>query len=883
MQATPVKSQNLATEQVTFGIKQQSLETALKQLQQQTSFVYYYRRADIKTLSNLTLPYATRTVEETLNELLKNTFINFRQSGQSIFIEKANQTAYEVRGRIIDINQKPVEFATVSIKAATTVHTYQTLQTDTGGYFKLSVAQKGNYLITISSIGMDSLSVAVLLADVRLLQLPDIVLSANSIRLKEVNVTSKIPFIEQKIDRTVVNVGAMISTTGINALEVLERSPGVQVDGNGKITFKGKTGVMVMIDDKPTYLSGDNLANYLRSLSAAQLDQIELMSNPPAKYDAAGDAGVINIKTKHLKNAGFNGMVSASAGKGQYWRSNESLVLNYRQNKTYLFFNGSYNHQKDYRRLTVGRTYFDPAGNLRSTYGEQAVFNPVTKSPNFKLGMDYYLTPKTTVGVVLSGLFTSSQDNINVNSAIKNNIGKIDSTIIANNSSTGKFHNAGINLNYSHKFDSLGKTITADLDYVKYNANKNQSFFNSIYNSNNNLDAVEQINANLPANINIYAAKVDYTQPLKGKSKFEAGFKSSYVNTDNAANYFNVINNISTVDENNTNRFLYKENINAAYFNFNKEFKRVSIQAGLRVENTNVNGHQLGNAKNPDSTFTQRYTNLFPTTYISYKLDTTGHHQLNLSYGKRITRPYYQDLNPFVTIIDKYSYFIGNTLLKPQFSSNYQLTYNYKSIFSISLVYTHISGYQAEADFQRGNIFIAQTVNFGQSINKGVNAYFAISPVKWWDFNIYAELVNNSFKSNLYGTYLNTNRTYYYYNINNQFRLGKGWSADLAIFHISKSTTGQFVGNARGIVNAGFQKKILNDKGAIKLSLRDILRQNFSAGSITNIPGVAATYHNDNANRAISLGFSYSFGQSGKTPKKRDTGSSGSEQNRVRQ
>jgi hypothetical protein len=882
--AAPTEGQDMHKDKVTINLHNDNLATAIKKIEQQTTLRFYYRKADVKGLNGLDLVSGTRTVAQTLQQVLQNTFLSFRQIDGNILIEKATQqAAYEIRGRVVNSRHIGIELANVNITKPNSKLVIQSAQTDTGGYFKLSVIDKGDYLVNISSVGMDSLSIAITLGDLKVITIPEIALSSYVQQLKQVTIVSKKPYIEQKIDRTVVNVNAMISNTGANALEALEKAPGVVVDQNGSITFKGKSGVTVLIDDKPTYLSGDNLASYLKSLQASQLDQIELMTNPPAKYEASGNAGVINIKTKKTKLNGFNGSLAVNLGHANFLRTGEGLNLTYRTNKINWFASAGFNASKSYNTINLRRNYFDAGGNLGSVYKEFASLQPKTKNYNLKLGMDYSLSPKTVIGFVLTGSLSLTNRYNPVHSTIYNQQGLLDSTILASNYRKGKFENGGINFNYGYKFDSLGRALSVDMDYVNYRTNSDDTFLNNTYRADGSLAALQTITDHLPANIEIYSAKTDYTQPMQGKAKLEMGAKSSYVNTDNAANYFNVVNGASSIDNNKTNQFLYKENINAAYLNFTKEFQRISVQAGLRAEQTNVKGHQLGNAVKPDSAFSQHYFGIFPTAYLLYKLDSAGHHTLNLSFGRRIDRPFYQDLNPFITIIDKYTYFSGNPFLRPQYTYNYELSYSAGSLFSATIFYNDYKNFQTETVQQTGGVFISSTSNIGQKITKGINATSSFSPTKWWDCNLYSEVVNFVFKGQVYNSGLNKSSTYFYIEGNNQFNLSHGWSAELSGFYIGARTVGQFDLNAKSQVSAGLQKKVFHNNGAIRLSARDLFLTNFSAGSISNIPGVSSIYKNLSDSRVVTLGFSYNFGSSANNARKRNTGSAQSEQNRVKQ
>jgi hypothetical protein len=704
----------------------------------------------------------------------------------------------------------------------------------------------------------------------------------DTIKLNEVKITGKKPLIQTKIDRTVVNVGAMVSNTGANALEVLEKSPGVTVDQNGTISFMGKSGVTILIDGRPTYLSGDNLAGYLRSLPSAQLEEIELMSNPPAKYEASGTAGVINIKTKKQKIRGLNGSFSSSFGKTDYWRNNESLSLNYFTGKVNAFANLGYSFSKTNKTLDLKRNYFDADGMLLSSYRQTAFFRPVSNNGNGKIGMDYYISPKTTIGVMLTGSLSPGRYSSPVNTSFYSPLGMLDSSIVADNMAKSRFDNGGINLSFTTKLDSAGRLLSLDADHISYKGRNAQSFVNSIFIPDGSLQHKETTLSSLPANIQIYSLKSDYGHPFSGKAKLEAGVKTSYVSTDNLANYFNVTSGANAVDDAKTNRFQYKEQINAAYLNFSKEMSRFAFQAGLRLEHTRVKGLQSGNLLKPDSAFSQNYVDLFPTAYLSYKLDSAGANSLKLSFGRRIDRPYYKDLNPFIYLIDKYTYSSGNPLLRPQTITNYEFSWRHKGIWSATVFYNRYQDFQTETVSQANGIFITAPANLGEKATKGINGNMVIRPTKWWDGNIYTELVNLKFRGQLIGGYLSTSTTYFYIETGHQFKLSDTWSVDLNGFYISGRTVGQFALDSKSQLSASIQMKLPQNNAALKLAVSDVFRKNISSGSIFNVAGASAEYRNDFDTRMITLGFSYNFGRKNRQEKKRNLGSSQSEQNRVK-
>jgi len=788
----------------------------------------------------------------------------------------------KISGTILDDAKKPLDGATIVLLAAKDSSVISNQLANPDGSFAFQNVKDNTYIVKVTYIGYKNYSSGnIVVGGKKAVKLPAITLSSTGKILSGTGVTAQKSYVQQKIDRTVVNVGALMSNTGANALEVLEKTPGVQVDADGNITFKGKSGVLVMIDDKPTYLSAQNLATYLKSLPSSALDQIELMDNPPAKYDAAGNAGVINIKTKKNTIRGFNAVVSANYAQGFYDRTNESINMNYRVNKVNLFANVSYNGNKNYRRLEIDRNYLDANGNTTSSLKDISYFRPTNHSTDIKAGMDFFISPKTTWGIVYTGDISNSHDSSPVFSLLYNANGGLDSTINTLNTSKNKFNSNGINLNFTHKFDSTGRQLTFDLDYIHDVSGSNQMFVNNTFLPDNILTNSTTLTDNLPAVINIYSAKTDYSHPLKGKAKIEAGLKTSYVNTDNAANYFNVVNGVSSIDYNQTNRFLYKENINAAYVNFNKNFGRFSMQTGLRAENTNGIGHQLGNAQRADSSFANHYINLFPTAYLSYNIDTAGHNVLVLSYGRRIGRPNYGSLNPFTFFVDNYTRFSGNPFLKPQFTDNYKLAYSYRSLFTVAFSYNRTADVQGETIHRDSSIFISTQGNIGQQKQLDLSVSSNLQPAKWWSVNLYGEVFRNTYQGAFYTGYLNQSKYTIAFNGNNQFTFSHGWSAEISGFYNNGGTYGQFVLLPKGMLNAALQKKILNNKGSIKLNVRDILHSFSPSGTITNIENATATFHNFVDTRVATLAFTYSFGKSTNTPEKRETGGADSEQSRA--
>jgi hypothetical protein len=777
------------------------------------------------------------------------------------------QTPGKVEGRVGDTKGQPLEAATITLLNAKDSSKIKTTTTSKTGLFHFNNLLAGKYLVSASSVGYSSnWSLSFELSATHNSQtLPPIVLTNTSTNLKEVAVVSKKQLFEVKADRTIVNVDASPSNAGATVMDVLEKSPGVTLDKDDNVSLKGKQGVTIMIDNKPTYLSASQLASYLRSLPASAVDQIELMTNPSAKYDASGNSGIINIKTKKNKLKGFNGNVSLTHTQGVYPKPSGSFNLNYRNGKVNFFVNGGYSRWEGFQHLDITRKYLDgtSARNITSIFTQGTEMHFTNPSMNLKLGMDYYLTQKTTIGFVVSG-FRNKEDNRSTsNIRLMDPTYKVDSIVFSPSTNNTTWKNGSANINFRHQFDSSGRELTADLDYVRYSSGSDQYFDNITYGPDMQKRGETILTGNLPSAINIYTFKTDYTRPLPKGYKLETGIKLSYVNTDNNANYFNVdpTTKYSAVDTTKTNHFLYKENVNAAYINMNKTFKKLSVQAGLRVENTNYKGHQLGNdlsVINRDSSFKRNYVNVFPTAYLSYEVNDKN--QLTLNYGRRIDRPAYQDLNPFLFFLDQYTYQSGNPYLRPQYTQNVEFSHTYRHWLTTTLNYSHTKDFFTETFEQLEHATIVRRGNIGKRQNAGISVSAQIHVAKWWTAMLYSNVNYNKFTGFLYGENISVEATTLLLNLNNQFSFSHGWGGEISGFYRTKGVEGQIVIHPLGQGSAAISKKILNDKGSLKLAIRDMFYTNKPRGYI-NFQQTEATFRNYRDSRQVAMTFTYNFGK----------------------
>ena len=790
-----------------------------------------------------------------------------------------------VKGKLINSEIQAPNSVLITLLLAKDNSIVKTQISETDGSFEFTKLIDENYLITIEDDGYKPFQsqVIVISQEQQLVTLPTITLQKSEANaLSEVVVQKKKAFVENKIDKTVLNVDALISAAGGDAMDVLEKAPGIIVDENGTITFKGKSGVQVFIDDKPTYLSGSDLEAYLKSLPASTLNQIELMTNPPAKYDAAGGAGIINIITKKAKIRGFNGSVSSRASLGKRPQTRQGINMNYMDEKVKVFGNIGYAYLSSINDLYIFRRFKNEDLTTKSLFDQTSIMGRRGQTVDSRIGMDYYISEKSTIGVGVNGTFREGTSRSNVNSTLSDASSVIDSTILAKNREKNRFVNGGLNLNYRYDIDSIGSKFTMDFDYLRYSTKANQRFDNTVYQPDNSISSETELLGDLPSKIDIYSFKSDYSRPLKNGGVIEGGYKVSFSKTDNVADYRDVINGEEVQNTNMSNHFRYNEMINAAYVNFNTNWKRFSFQTGLRLENTYSKGNQLAST-DPTAKFKRSYTNLFPTVYVQYKLDSIGNNQLVVNYGKRINRPYFQDLNPFISPLDRFTYYAGNPYLNPSFAYNYEFSYRYKGYFSATLSHGYSKDDIAETIEINDGIYYSRPGNIGKSKYYSFNINADIPFAKWWRANIYNEVTHSKYNSLLYGEPLDSSGTWWYFSANNTFTFSDKWSGEIGGTYQTDIVSTQFVLGARGGVNAGVRWKIMQGKGSLRFSVNDIFYGRINNGIINNLKLTDANWVNKPDSRFAALTFSYSFGKAFQSKQQHDASGADSEKNRVKE
>jgi outer membrane receptor protein involved in Fe transport len=803
-----------------------------------------------------------------------------------ISVSAQAQQAATISGKIT-ASEKPVEAASLSLLKTKDSSLVKIEVSDKQGNFEFDNIKAGSYFLRTDVVGYKKSFTPVFEVSNTNIHLAEIKLTEDEKQLAGVSVTAVRPLVENKIDKTVVNVDASQTNTGLSALEVLEKSPGVTVDNDGNIKLKGKQGVIIMIDGKPAYLSGQDLVNYLRNLPSNQLDQIELMTQPSAKYDASGNSGIINFKTKKNKNNGFNGSISTTAIFANYFKNTNSLNFNWRHGKVNMFGNFGYSAWKGFNDIYINRSFRNSRKEPFNKYYKQHTYGRFSDYPfDFKTGADYFIDDKTTLTFTLNGLADNqrfdSKSRTNIYDAQKN----FTQYNIANSNNFTPWTNFGFDLNLQKKLKK-GAELDLDGDYIFYYTKGSNPSQNYLYNPDgtlyNNPDEPNPylLNGKLPAHIDIYSFKADYSLPLKNNVTFEAGIKSSYVKTDNNAQYtlFDTATSKWNYDGTRSNHFIYKENINAAYVNLQKQFKKLSVQLGLRAEQTVSDGKQIIK----DSTLHKNYIQVFPTAYFSYKLNDNN--TVGASYGRRIQRPSYQDLNPFEFQLDRFTYQKGNPELQPQFSHNIELSYNYKGELNVTANFTKIKDIINDVliseDIKEEHYTYQIKENIASNRNIGLAVNYGKQLKKWWNINVFANVYNNRYIGVIGTEHIDVNITAVSMNLSNQFSFNKGWKADLTGFYNTKDlVSSNILAEPMGMFSIGGSKSILKNKGSIKLNVRDPFWLMHFNGT-TDLNGFVADIKSKWDNRRYIVTFVYRFGKANGQQQRRRTTGAEDEQNRV--
>ncbi|HSB93906.1 MAG TPA: outer membrane beta-barrel protein [Flavitalea sp.] len=785
----------------------------------------------------------------------------------------AQNQIHQLKGSVSDSLGQSVPGATISILRFADSSMIASVSSDREGNFMLEYSQEPPLVLRITHSGFQP-NVIYISSNDAFIDAGQVRLVPKSAVLNSVTVIGKKPAVEFRADKTVVNVEASLSNIGATVLEVLEKSPGISTDKDGNLSLNGKPNVMVMIDNKPTYLAAADLVNMLSGINASQVESIELIRNPSSRYDAAGTSGIINIRLKKNKIRGFNGSVSAAFGQGVYPKNNNTLQLNYRSGKMNLFLNYSLGINEGFGELYALRKYYEPDEKTVTAMLEQpSMFKFSNTSHPIKTGIDYSFTKNTSAALTFTGQHSDRLSENHSTATWMDAEGKVDSTISTSSDNTGFFKNAGINLNLRHAMQKDAE-LTADVDFVNYKIGNSQSFQNQLSGGSG---YTEYITGDLPSTLKIFSAKADYNRRMLNGGKFEAGFKTSFIKTDNFASYFILEDDEWKPDYNKTNHFIYNEHINAVYANMSKEIQKWTLQGGIRYEHTLYDATQQDNPTRKDSSFSNNYSSLFPTATVNFKADSV--HSFSFSAGRRIDRPPFQKLNPFIFIINKYTYQQGNPYILPQYSWNFDFSHNYKDIFVTTISYSETKNYFSQVFHSDPNtgLIIYSEGNLGRMRNIGLAVSSAFNIADWWSVSLQASVNDKKIEGFVWDERRVSLATFYL-NGNNQFKFGKGWTGELSgFFHTSEQEL-QEITDPTGQLAVGIGKQVMKNKATIKLTGRDIFYTQAMKGN-TLFKQASEYFKFTRDSRVVTIAFTYRFGKTFQT--RITSGSATDEMNRA--
>ncbi|TDO20892.1 outer membrane beta-barrel protein [Pedobacter duraquae] len=764
------------------------------------------------------------------------------------------QQSRTIKGKVLNENHAPIANANVTVFSVTN-HALFTLNTNEEGLFSfLSPGQK--FYLSVSYIGYIPFRLDQFEGDSVI-----IALKSSSVKLEEVSISATKPFMEQQLDKMIVNVDGN-TKAGINAVEILKKVPGLMIKNNEELMLEGKS-VSVMIDGRPTRLSGANLMSLLEGTTSAGISQFEIIYNPSAKYDAAGSGGLINIKTIKREKPGYDANLSINGGHGWKFPTNSDAVgLNYKTGNTNFYGAYSIGLGKQYQEIQTNTYQKD----LNQRLQDSSTYRSGYKSNNIRLGFDHSLNKSDALGVLITGYYNTRNPNyISETATYEGNQLKPAANTLSDNINTTTGRGLNLNLNYKHVIDvKKQQEITFDADagisdYQNYNTNNILTV---------NTSPIDQHQAYFQDGLTksgIYSFKGDYTKKLS-KGLFETGFKLSNVKIENSFSSLFSSNTRQSEDVG-SNDFMYEETILAAYANQRLAMGKFSMLFGLRGEETFTNG----NSVTLNSAVERQYLNLFPNATIGLKLKNSS---FSLSYSKRIGRPLYNELNPFVMVTSAFTTRSGNPDLRPSYANNLRLAFTLKSKFTIATSYSHSKNVITDLKTRDAQTQITNSLktNLSSYRNLGLNASYSNKLFKVLQLN-YGLGVSNSDYTFLYNAATeNINQTTGYLSLGNNIEISPTLWAEVYFYGQSRVTYGNNVNLPFSTTSLSFGKKILQGKGNLNLSINDIFYTG-TTRSEANYGNIVYNLKSKYDSRNIRLNFSYRFGNSKIDVRKRSVGS----------
>lgn len=774
-----------------------------------------------------------------------------------IYAQKGHQVI-TVKGFIT--GDSSLVYSTIYLLHAKDSSIYRRTITDSSGYFEIEGNFLGDFILSVTHIGYSNYYSSIFSADTASGNTISfsIKLIKSNVQLANIEVKRANPVMERKLDRVIIHVENNIISNGESVMELLRALPGIVVDGSDNIYIKGKSDIRVIVDGREISLKDEQLKTFLAGMSANNIKDIEIISNPPARYAAGGAGGIIQIITKTRSTNGISGNAYSGYSQGVYGRTTFGGSLVAKENKILLSASYDFTHSTGFFDAVENRDF---KTSLPPIYFRQVSMNTTTSTNQyFKVGLDWEVAKNQHIAIALDGALSKKDNPFHSDLFVSDSDNKKDSTFITSNFTQTNYSNKNLNANYRLLIDSSGQALEANYSRLWFNENSASNYHSLFYNQDNQQDRPPQ-SYTFFNNENAYidAYKIDYQYRLPAQMKGEAGLKYTSSITDNDIKYYKSQN---VLDTTRSNHFIYKENIIAAYVSASGSFKKLDAELGLRYENTRA---QLNLTKN--NNIINRYlNNLFPTVFLEYNLSKSN--KINFSTGRRLRRPGYSDLNPFIFYYDPFSYSQGNPYLLPEFTYTSELSYTFKNS-SISLGYSTTSNIIKETILQNDS---SKTViygyeNAGNSNNLYMEAFVPVTITGWWNANADVNLSYTHNYGNLaYGTYSNK-LTGVYFNFSNIFTVAKRYLIQATIQYFSPSLDGISEYGGRSRFSLGARRSFFKNKLFFNLRFTDIF--------LTDIVKQTTTAFNENITlrqvrdtRRIGLTITFNFNK-GSKPKER--------------
>ncbi|MCT3735857.1 TonB-dependent receptor domain-containing protein [Elizabethkingia anophelis] len=658
---------------------------------------------------------------------------------------------------------------------------------------------------------------------------------------------------QQKADKMIFNVENSVLSDGTTVLELLGKTPGVVVSQEGELSLRGKKGVSVMINGKLSSLSTKELANLLRSTNSTLVKNIEIIANPSSKYDAAGNAGIINIVMKKSSLEGLSGNYYLNGGRGRKNRINTGLSLNYTHKKLSLHGDYSYTFRGEEERKNFNQVFFDEKNSQTITRktNQSSVTNEPLTSNNFKFGADYAYSDKTTIGVFFDAKIGRYENFSRGENRIFQPVDNLFAHILSNNKSKENWYDYTYNLKGTHIFNDKNYKVDVDLEYETSRFTSRQNQISDVL-VNQGTEPFSNRMGNIASQLKVFNAKADFSLPFSEMHNLETGLKSTIKSNNNPSQYFIQQGQDWINDDNASNEYAYKEQIHALYADYKLSLTKWTFQAGLRMETT----HTDINQKTSQERRKRDYTNLFPSASVRYQLNDK--HEFYASYSKRINRPSHFDLNPFRFYDDPFNYWQGNPNLNPEFTHATELGYTWgkyiiaSAYFSVTNhVMTEVYNYQQDT-----GILVKTQENLNKSYVYGTNITATTKLYNWWSLTSMLNVFNNEYKSNYQNTTINSSQLAFTLNAQNSFTIVKGLKAEANAQYFSKSNIGLYIRDAYFDLTLGVSKTLLKDKATLKLAVTDLLKTNNYRVTGDNFSSVIRQKYNLDS-RVVTLSFNY--------------------------